>query len=81
MNKKQIDLLTESGYEVLPELNFIREKTLEKSLVYITYNHFAKTFSLGIVGTQFDSTKDLNIFQIDFASKLKLVIELNNLGD
>ena len=81
MNKKQIDLLIKSGYEVIPEIGFIKENTLGKPLVYLIYNQFNKTFSLGIVGTQFDNNNDLNFYQMEFDSKLKLASELNNLKD
>ena len=83
MNNKQIDLLNEHGYDVIDGLTFIKERHVEKPLSYIIYDSLMKKFTLGIVGTQFDSDNIdmLHYYQNDITCKVLLVIELNELGD
>ena len=83
MNNKQIDLLNEHGYDVLDELGFIKERHVEKPVSYIMYDSSKKKFTLGTVGTLFDS-EDINMlhcYQNDITCKVLLIIELNELGD
>lgn len=79
MNKKQIDLLIKNGYEVLPEVGFIRETTLLKPNATIWFNTLSKQFTLNIFGTEVSSNNIVE-YMDDINNKCKLVNELNKLG-
>ena len=46
MNKKQIDLLIENGYEVLEDIGYIHELSFSNPRVCIVYNSLLKQFCL-----------------------------------
>ena len=83
MNNNQINLLNEHGYDAIGELGFVKERHVEKPLSYIIYDSLMKKFTLGIVGTQFDSDNIdmLHYYQNDITSKILLIFELNELGE
>lgn len=77
MNKKQIDLLISSGYEVLPEVGFIKENTLLRPVAYITFNSVKKEFGIVSVGMEISGKDNLIKYTQDIAMKLDLVQRLN----
>ncbi len=83
MNNNQINLLNEHGYDAIDELGFIKERHVEKPLSYIIYDSLMKKFTLGVVGTQFDSDNIdmLHCYQNDITNKILLIFELNELGE
>lgn len=82
MNNTQINLLNEHGYDVIDELGFIKERHVERPLSYIVFDSLNKKFTLGTIGTQFDSNDIdmLHCYQNDITNKVLLIIELNELG-
>ena len=83
MNDKQIVLLEKNNYEVLKEVDFVRDKTTDRPAVYITYNRYSKRFELNCIGFCIGSyDSDIHGFQNYVTEKALLVMELNQLcGD
>lgn len=79
MNNKQIELLKKNGYEVLPEVGYIKEITTFRPIASIWFNTLLKIFKLCIVGTEVKED-ELDNYQQELNQKIQLVKELNNLA-
>lgn len=79
MNNTQIALLKEEGYEVLPEVGYIKEITLLRPIASIWFNTLKKEFKLCIIGTEVNDD-ELENYQQELNQKIKLVKDLNNLA-
>ena len=78
MNKKQIELLIENGYEALPEVGYIHELSLSNPKVCIVYHSLLKQFCLNTYGTTLEPD-EIKSFQEEVNYKSNLVNKLNEL--
>lgn len=78
MNKKQIDLLIENGYEVLEDIGYVHELSFSNPRVCIVYNSLLKQFCLNTYGTTL-TPDEIKSFQEEVNNKSNLVNQLNEL--
>ncbi len=79
MNKKQIELLKENNYDVLPEVGFVKENTLLRPVAYITFDSLKKEFGIVTVGMEVIGKENIVKYTQEIAMKLDLIQRLNYL--
>ena len=78
MNKKQIELLIENGYEVFEDFGFIHELNINNPKVCIVYNSLLKQFCLNTCGTTLEPD-EIKSYQDEVNYKSNLAKKLNEL--
>lgn len=81
MNEKQIKLLKDNGYEVLPEFGFIHKTTDNIPVAFVTYDNKSNQFGLGVTDYNIIGNDYLVQYSDMLAEKIILVRQLNDLRD
>ncbi len=80
MNIDQVNMLEDNGYEVLPELGFVRDLKNDRPYVHISFNKYTKKFELGIVSIVLSGDDNIQCFKDYLSEKAMLILALNNLS-
>ena len=81
MNEKQINLLRDNGYEVLPEFCFIKNPTDDIPVAFISYDKKTNQFGLSVVDYNVIGNDYLVQYCDALAEKVVLARQLNDLRD
>ena len=81
MNKKQIKLLEDNGYEVLPEFNIVKNPTDDIPIAFVIYDKDTKQFGLSVVNYEVIGNDYLVQYCDMLAQKIVFVRQLNDLRD
>ena len=77
MNFQQIKILKELGYEVIPEINFIKENTFNTPNCYLFYDSKINLFVIGIRNTTI-TISQASSFILELITKIDLANKLNH---
>ena len=78
MNKNQIKVLRDFGYEVIPEINLIKENTFTNPNFYLIYDPNTKSFSICVVTATVNVPQSTN-YLLELISKIEIADKLNQL--
>ena len=79
MNKEQIKYLNDPGYEVIEDVNLIKNNHFVNPNFYIMYNHKSKSFSICVVTATISVPQSTN-YLLELISKIEIADKLNQLA-
>lgn len=77
MNYQQFKILKELGYEVIPEINFIKENSFNTPNCYLIYDSKINLFVIGIRNTTI-TISQASSFILELITKIDLANKLNH---
>ena len=77
MNFQQVKILKELGYEVIPEINFIKENSFNTPNCYLIYDCKINLFVIGIRNTTI-TISQASSFILELITKIDLANKLNH---
>lgn len=78
MNKEQIKYLNDSGYEVIENVNLIKDNHFVNPNFYLMYDPKSKSFSICIVAATVSVPQSTN-YLLELISKIEIADKLNQL--
>lgn len=79
MNKEQIKYLNDSGYEVIEDVNLIKDNHFVNPNFYLAFDHNSKSFSICIVTATVSVPQSTN-YLLELISKIEIADKLNQLA-
>lgn len=79
MNKEQIKYLNDSGYEVIEDVNLIKDNHFVNPNFYLMYDPKSKSFSICVVTVTVSVPQSTN-YLIELISKIEIADKLNQLA-
>lgn len=79
MNKEQIKYLNDSGYEVIEDVNLIKDNHFVNPNFYLMYDPKSKSFSICVVTATVNVPQATN-YLLELISKIEIADKLNQLA-
>lgn len=78
MNKEQIKYLNDSGYEVIEDVNLIKDNHFVNPNFYLAFDPNSKSFSICVVTATVSVPQSIN-YLLELISKIEIADKLNQL--
>lgn len=79
MNKEQIKYLNDSGYEVIEDVNLIKDNHFVNPNFYLAFDPNSKSFSICVVTATVSVPQSTN-YLLELISKIEIADKLNQLA-